>query len=223
VATIVLASRHSSHSAASNDTGLASGNKEMQMSTITSHIRFLLAGLILIAGAALFTGTAFAQFSDGPFGAGFTDGSLAISGALNHPLFGGRSVVPGDYESRAVMVSNTGSLALRYAATSTTTDNVLAGELQLTIWQATGGAADCDSTPDATPIYGPAPLGRVGGLNTIGDPAQGSQPGDRTLAAGDSETLCFAVSAPLSMDNSVQGLTTTPAFDFLAEQVHDNP
>ncbi|MDO8613371.1 MAG: hypothetical protein Q7R32_11200 [Dehalococcoidia bacterium] len=50
-----------------------------------------------------------------------------------------------------------------------------------------------------------------------------AQAGDRALAAGASDVLCFLVSLPLSTGNGFQSLTTTPTFDFVAEQTKNNP
>ncbi len=81
----------------------------------------------------------------------------------------------------------------------------------------------CNTTPPVTVLYGPAELGSTTGIDVIGSPAQGFQAGDRTLAASASDVLCFLVSLPLSTGNSFQGLTTTPTFDFAAEQTKNNP
>jgi hypothetical protein len=57
----------------------------------------------------------------------------------------------------------------------------------------------------------------------IGDPTQGAQAGDRTLAASGSERLRFKVKLPLSTGNAYQGTTCTVAFVFDAEQTANNP
>jgi hypothetical protein len=57
----------------------------------------------------------------------------------------------------------------------------------------------------------------------IGDPTQGGQAGDRTLAAGSSETLCFKASLSLGTTNAYQGATSTYTFTFAAEQTANNP
>jgi hypothetical protein len=186
-----------------------------------SPLKLTVSVITIAAASALFAGTAFAEFASDPLGDEFINGSLSISGAINEPLFAGHSVVPGDQDMTSVTVQNKGTLDLRYAVVSTTTEDTLAGRLELSIWQADTGAA-CAS-PTSRPLYGPAALGSVSGISIVGDPAQGSQAGDRTLAAGAVETLCFKVSAPLSLDNSFQGLTTQPTFHFDAEQVDGNP
>ena len=64
-----------------------------------------------------------------------------------------------------------------------------------------------------------------GTLNSaaIGDPTQGAQAGDRTLASGANEQLCFAWSLPLATADAFQGATTTTTFTFAAEQTQNNP
>ena len=61
------------------------------------------------------------------------------------------------------------------------------------------------------------------GVNMVGDPTQGNQAGDRTLAAATSETLCFKASLPLATTNAYQGATSTYTFTFAAEQTSNNP
>jgi hypothetical protein len=57
----------------------------------------------------------------------------------------------------------------------------------------------------------------------LGNPSQGAQTGDRTLAGGASEVLCFRVSLPLSAGNTLQGATSDATFTFDAEQTANNP
>jgi len=72
-------------------------------------------------------------------------------------------------------------------------------------------------------IYAPAALGSMAGLNVLGDPAAGAQAGDRTLAAGSNEVLCFQVSLPTSTNNTFQNVTTTASLLFNSEQTTNNP
>jgi hypothetical protein len=57
----------------------------------------------------------------------------------------------------------------------------------------------------------------------IGSNAQGANAGDRNLAAGASEVLCFRVSLPLSTGNTFQGVSSAVTFTFDAEQTANNP
>lgn len=156
----------------------------------------------------------------------FTTGTVDISTTPTTALVSLSGMAPGDSVANDITVSNAGTLELRYAVKSTTTEDVLAAELDLTIWaEAAEATVDgvCDSTAPATVLYGPADLGSTAGVNVIGDPTAGSQAGDRTLAASANEVLCFLVKLPTTASNAAQGLTTTATFAFEAEQTANNP
>lgn len=137
----------------------------------------------------------------------------------------GSVMAPGDEVFGSMLVTNSGAVDGRYAVTSVTTEDLLASEMELTIWEPAGTDAESRCvTPEAGAVlYGPDALGSTRGIHVIGDPAQGEQPGDRTLAAGASEALCFKVTLPLSAGNELQGLTSVPTFRFAAEQTESNP
>jgi predicted ribosomally synthesized peptide with SipW-like signal peptide len=121
---------------------------------------------------------------------------------------------PGQSGSGAVTVTNGGTLALRYALTSSSTnaDSLnLRDQLELAI---TAGAC-----PGSGTLFASAAIAGAG----FGNPAQGAHTGDRTLAAGANETLCFAWSLPAGTANSFQGSATTTTFTFAAEQTVANP
>lgn len=156
----------------------------------------------------------------------FTTGSVDISTTPTTALVSFSDMAPGDSVVNDITVTNGGSLELRYAVKSTTTEDVLAAELDLTIWDESAETTvdgACDSTAPGTVLYGPADLGSTAGVNVIGDPTAGSQAGDRVLAAAGGEVLCFLVSLPSSATNASQGLTTTATFAFEAEQTSNNP
>lgn len=130
-------------------------------------------------------------------------------------VFTASAIMPGNSGSQTLTVTNGGTGAARYAmATSATnTDGLgLATQLQLTIKAGTcpgGGAA----------LYGPAAVGAA----ALGSPAAGAQAGDRALAAGASETLCFSWSLASATGNAYQGATTAATFTFSSEQTSNNP
>ncbi|MCP5025756.1 MAG: hypothetical protein GY929_05675, partial [Actinomycetia bacterium] len=87
------------------------------------------------------------------------------------------------------------------------------------------GVTTCDDAnwaADGTVLYSGV-LGTLATTTVFGDVTQGSQAGDRVLAAAANEALCFNVSLPLGAANSAQGLSTTATFDFVAEQTANNP
>ena len=173
-----------------------------------------------LAGIAVFTDTASVGSNT------FTTGSVTISTSPTTALVTLTDMAPGDsvQPNAGIVVTNGDSLlALRYAITSTTTEDVLAAELDLTIREidATVPATPCDDF-DGAVIYTTGDLGSAAGINVVGDPTQGNDTGDRTLAASASETLCFRVELPLTATGP-EGTTTTATFAFQAEQTKNNP
>ena len=171
--------------------------------------RLAATGLILAAFATVLTVSVQALFTDTasvPANT-FTAGTIDISTSPTSAL---------------VTVSNDGTLDLRYAITSTTTENVLAGELDLTIKSGVTTCTNGGFDTDGTVIYGPGDLGNTTPINAVGDPAQGAQAGDRALTASTNEVLCFNVELPLAATNASQGITSTATFDFQAEQTKNN-
>ncbi len=98
---------------------------------------------------------------------------------------------------------------------STTATTALGTALQLTVKTQGTSCAAFDGT---TIVNGVALNGAA-----IGNPAQGAQAGDRTLAAASNEVLCFRVILPIASGNTLQGLTSAVTFTFDAEQTANNP
>ena len=176
----------------------------------------LLIGVLLTASlASLGAGmSSLAIWTDSDTGgASFTTGTVDIATSPS-TILTVTGIAPGQSGSAALTVTNAGTLALRYAMTSSSTNTdgkALRGQIQLTV---SSGAC-----PGSTALFGPAALS--GAL--FGDPTQGSQTGDRTLAAGASEVLCFAWSLPSASNDTFQGATTATTFSFAAEQTVANP
>lgn len=129
-------------------------------------------------------------------------------------LFNLTAIFPGASGSATLNVSNGGTGALRYAMTTAATNadgKGLRDQLELTV---TAGAC-----PGAGVLSGPGALSAA----AFGNPAQGPHAGDRVLAAGTSEDLCFAWSLPLATGNAFQAAATTATFTFDAEQTANNP
>ncbi len=181
----------------------------------------LLAGLGGLAGFAVFIDQATVT------GNNFTTGSVVISTTPTTALVTFKNMAPGDSVQPAagIVVSNDGTLELRYAITSSA-DNAdalgLNAALDLTIREidVTLPSTPCNDF-DGAILYGPADLGSVAGINLVGDPAQGAQGGERVLTAG-TETLCFRVELP-STATGPEGGSSTATFTFDAEQTVNNP
>jgi spore coat-associated protein N len=191
-----------------------------------SSLRLLGTLTLALALAVLLGGTALAQFHSLP-AAGFTRGSVSLTATPddNNFLLPG-AFAPGDHAVHGITVTNSGSLALRYAVTSISADDGLASWLDLTVWEeaAGGDTGDgCGQQPPGHTLYGPGAPGSPAGIRLIGDPAQGLQEGDRTLSAGASEKLCFLLAVPLSVGNTHQSSKASPTFRFDSEQVDGNP
>ncbi|MBW3662518.1 MAG: M73 family metallopeptidase [Actinobacteria bacterium] len=184
----------------------------------------LVASLSVAAIATSVTGAYFTD-SDAPTGSGFTTGDVNLALSASTAIVANANMAPGDVEYGTVTVSNSGSLELRYALKSVTTENVLAAQLDLTVWDESAEAdvgTDCSTTVPATTLYAAADLGSTTGVKVFGDAATGAQAGDRTLAATASEVLCFKASLPSSTGNSFESLTTTATFTFDSEQTANN-
>jgi predicted ribosomally synthesized peptide with SipW-like signal peptide len=176
----------------------------------------LLAGL---SSLAIFTDSAVVD------GNSFTTGTVDISTAPTTALVTYNNMAPGDQVTNPLVVTNAGTLQLRYAVSSTATNTDgkgLKDQLTLTIKtiDVTTPGTPCDDF-DGTQLYTGDADGTTGAL--VGSNAQGAQAGDRTLDASISETLCFQVLLPSSTGNAFQNATTTATFTFDAEQTANNP
>jgi len=192
-------------------------------------MRKILTSMMIIAVvAASITAAAMAVFSDQQTNPDnvFTTGTVILGIDPATAMFTVSNMAPGDVKYGGLEVSNDGSLELRYAMT-TTADNTstLDEQLDLTIDAVTDPGVDsiwytADDVVGEANIYGPD-----GVLSSafFGDPTQGGQAGDRTLALSASERLRFKATLPLDTDNTYQGTTCTVAFVFDAEQTASNP
>ena len=155
----------------------------------------------------------------------FDTGDVDISTVPTTALVTFSGMAPGDSVTDDVVVSNDGSLELRFAVTSSATNaDTLALKDALTLTVNTIDVTDpgtpCDDF-DGTELYTGDLDDGAGGL-IIGDPAQGADTGDRVLAASTSETLCFRVELS-SGATGPEGASTTATFTFDAEQTVNNP
>lgn len=175
------------------------------------------AGLVASLSTALYTDTASVP------GNTFTTGTVDITTSPTSALvtFTSPVMAPGDQVTAPITVSNVGTLDLRYAIKSTTTESVLAAVLDLTVKSGVSACTDAGFGLTGTVLYGPNDLGSTAGTNVVGNPATGAQAGDRALAASANEVLCFNVSLPLAATTG-QGLTSTATFDFMSEQTKNN-
>ena len=191
-------------------------------------LALLLAGIALISAAGATMSLALFTSQAAVAGNGFTTGTIVIGVAPAAAIFTSANMMPGDVvpvgvPGQAVTVSNTGSSQLRYSITGTSTDadgKHLNTQLLIVVRQPDGNAgASCALMTGALLFSAVVP---TAGVNMVGDPTQGSQPGDRSLNAGTSETLCFKASLPTGTGNGYQAASSTYTFTFNAEQTAGN-
>ncbi|MGL4173796.1 MAG: TasA family protein [Actinomycetota bacterium] len=192
--------------------------------------RRLLVGLLAlgVTGAGLTSAVTGAIFTDTATIASntFTTGTVDIDAAPATSAISLANMAPGDVVTAPITVTNAGTLAHRYAVTSTSDApdaNFLAAQLQMSIKSGVTTCSNAGFSGSGAAVYTAGVLGSTTGTNVIGNPTQGSQAGDRTLAAGASEVLCVQVTLPLSTGNAYQNKTTTAVFTFNAEQTANNP
>jgi spore coat-associated protein N len=187
-----------------------------------AHKKLLLIGLTALAvtsisaatmiSMALFTDDATVDNND------FTAGTIDISTTPATALFNVPAMMPGDSVYGQLNVANSGTGQLRYAMTSSSTDDSqhLADAVTLEIRVKAAGTCASDFT-------GPSVMPSTAlSAAAFGDPSPGSDTGDRVLNASASENLCFKASLPASTGDSYQGATTTTTFTFSAEQTANN-
>ena len=189
----------------------------------------LLIPLALCLGLGTVSAGAFslAVFTDSVSVAGnsFSTGTVDLTATPASAVITFSGMAPGDSITDDLVVANAGTLALRYAISSSATNADAKGlkdQLTLTIKtiDVTTPATPCDNF-DGTQLYSGDMDSTAGKL--VGDNAQGAQSGDRVLAASSSETLCFRALLPTSTGNAFQGAATTVTFTFDAEQTANNP
>ena len=154
-----------------------------------------LAGVLLAVAAAATIGAA--SFSLAIFTStqtvaanAFTTGTIVLGVAPASAIFTSSSMMPGDAvptgaPGQAVTISNTGTGALRYAISGASTDSDskhLNTQLLITVRQPDGNAGSSCTLMTGNSLF--SAVVPTAGLNMVGDPTQGAQAGDRTLAGG---------------------------------------
>ena len=178
------------------------------------------AALVLVPAVALAGG--FAHGSDAP-------GTIALRATEVHGLtLASAGMMPGDSITGALHLRNDGDGELRYSVTTSAVDGAndagaLSTVLAVTVRTTDIGAADGEACDEGSGLVVRAGATLDADGHLVGDPAQGSDPGDRTIAAGGSEILCFTVGLPLSVGNEFQGVSSTVSFAFVSEASASNP
>jgi predicted ribosomally synthesized peptide with SipW-like signal peptide len=179
---------------------------------------------ILLVAGTVFSVASLALFTDQETVAGnaFSTGTVDLLATPATAVVTAAAMAPGDQVTAPLDIANSGTLELRYSAVSATTLDPLAAQLVLTVKTGVTSCDDANWAATGIAIYNGI-LGSTATIPLFGSSAQGTQAGDRVLAAGASEVICVNVTLPLATGNATQGLTTTATFTFDAEQTSNNP
>lgn len=203
------------------------------MSPVTD--RLVRHGVLAVALAGMsVTGLAALSSSAVLTGSRTTPSATVASGSLSTTTSGGAaagqwlgavSLAPGTSAYRALTVTNTGSIPLRYAVEVESTDTVLAPRLPVDVVvisaATTCNAAAFAGSPTVVSTLG-ATLGSADGatpVDLIGATTTGQDPGDRLLGVSDAETLCLRVTHPtgLRLGRAAVGATAPATFTLVSE------
>ncbi len=193
-------------------------------------------GLAGIGLTSLTTGAIFTDNED--VGGAITTGTVDIAAGDLTFVAPAVNLAPGDSSFATVAVTNSGSLALRYAVsyaapaapapspaptiTPSPTPGYLGSQLTLRVYDPTA-TCTAEGTASLEPLA-PAvtPLTEDGGL-LLGNASEGGQEGDRTLPSTASEPLCVRLDLAKDADNAYQNTAVDLKLHFAAEQVVNNP
>lgn len=198
----------------------------------------LLAAMALGIATALLGAASQAVWTDSDAVGGneFATGSVSLTTDKATAIWVAVSAAaPGTIATGPLTVTNNGTLELRYAVSGSNTDTTLAAGINLRIGlEGPDAGTDCEfpyhnsdgtttTLADDTQLF----AGTLDTAALIGSSAQGQDPtpggGDRVLADGASEVLCFSVVLPDSAANTLQSRTNTTTFTFDSEQTLNNP
>ena len=185
---------------------------------------FLIGLLAVGALSGLVQGETFASFTSTATDTAntFSSQTVNIASSPSSAFITLSGMVPGETITAPLTVTNSGTMQLRYAISSTVTNadgKAIGAQLDLTIKQGVATCTNAGFAASGTVIYGTdGPLGTIGSsLNLVGNPANFPN-GGRTLAASANEVLCFQVKLPTTSGTAYQGATTTATFTFNAQQ-----
>ena len=176
-----------------------------------------------LASSALFTDTRSTSAST------VASGNVALTlGGTVSSNFAIAAMAPGDAKYGVVTAQNSGSLALRYSGVATWgTAGTLPNTAQISVRVIASSGATCDGSL----AWGTGDLVTNASASTVvattvalfGSSTAGQQPGDRSIAAASSESMCVRLQLPSSAGNSVASQTSTLTLQFDAEQTVNNP
>lgn len=199
--------------------------RETMDQTLTTHVHprrrrriAALLALALVSGSLGAGALSLAVFTDSEAvtGNAFATGSIDLATDKTEALFNVPAMIPGDVVIEQLIVSNEGARSLRYAMTTTVDSGTdLATALELTIKKESTSCAAFDGDVVMTT--------KTLATSAFGSSAQGAQAGDRTLAGGAYEVLCFRAELPIGAAPSLASSSAVVTFTFDAEQTDNNP
>jgi predicted ribosomally synthesized peptide with SipW-like signal peptide len=184
----------------------------------TTGLAVLMGALTLVSVGATASSLALFTSQTTVTGNAFTAGTIVLGASPATALLTASALMPGDTIDGTLVVTNSGTGALRYAMSSASTNTDTKSLRDVITLDVKTLGTSCAAF-DGTSLYS----GVLGASTAaIGNPATGAQTGDRALAALASETLCFRATLPILTGNAFQGTATTTTFTFDAEQTANN-
>jgi hypothetical protein len=180
--------------------------------------------VVNLASSALFTDTQTAG------AATVTTGNVALSlSGKTLANLGTTALAPGDVKFAVVTVSNSGSLADRYAATLTwSASNAMTQAVQVSVRALGSAPSTCDATlawgasVDNTTYLAKDVVAAGTSQALFGSTAAGAQLGDRSLAASSADYLCVRTVLPAATGNTAASQSSALSIAFDAEQTANN-
>ena len=183
-------------------------------------------GLAFVGIGQLATGPLFEDSANASVTYTTGDVEIQANGQASTTLAAASGLAPGDTSYRPVSVTNVGSLDLRYAVSGQTTAQTknLSTALRYTIYRGmTVAECNAGNTAGGTAIVSNATIGTTSSA-LIGDPAPGTQGGERAInAGGGADVLCVAMDLPLATTSAFALASAAVTLTFDAEQTRNNP
>ena len=182
-------------------------------------------GLAFVGIGQLTTGALFEDSASASVS--YASGNVAIqaNGSAATTLAAATNLAPGDTVYRAVNVSNSGSLDLRYAVSGITTveTKTLSSVLRYTVYYGVSNAQCAAGNVGGGTALASNMLIGTSSTPVVGSNANGADPGDRSIAAAaPADALCVAMNLPLATTSAFALASATVQLTFDAEQTKNN-
>ena len=183
-------------------------------------------GLAFVGIGQLATGALFEDSANASVTYTTGDVEIEANGSATASLAAATNLAPGDVTYRPVSITNVGSLDLRYAVSGITTTQTksLSTALRYTVYTGVSvGQCNSGTVGGGTAVVSNVAIGLTSST-LLGDPAPGTQGGERSIAAGaGADVLCVAMNLPLATTSAFAASNATVTLTFDAEQTRNNP